>query len=47
MRFGVKPPLYSDPIEFMAFNLFAMSIEEEREKNDEEEEAEDNDGTHE
>ena len=47
MRFGVKPPLYNDPIEFMAFNLFAMSIEEEREKNDEEEEAEDNDETNE
>ncbi len=46
MRFGVKPPLYSDPIEFMAFNLFAMSVEEERE-NDEEEEAEDNDETNE
>ena len=46
MRFGVKPPLYSDTIEFMAFNLFAMSVEEERE-NDEEEEAEDNDETNE
>ena len=43
MRFGVKPPLYSDPIEFMAFNLFAMSVEEEREN----EEAEDNDETNE
>ena len=46
MRFGVKPPLYSDLIEFMAFNLFAMNVEEERE-NDEEEEAEDNDETNE
>ena len=44
MRFGVKPPLYNDPIEFMAFNLFAMSVEEEREKN---EEAEGNDETNE
>lgn len=43
MRFGVKPPLYNDPIEFMAFNLFAMSVEEEREN----EEAEDNDETNE
>lgn len=37
MKFGVDPPWYNDPIEHMAFNLFAMSIEEEREKNDEEE----------
>lgn len=40
MKFGVEPPWYNDPIEFMAFNLFAMSIEEEQEKNDEEEETE-------
>ena len=36
MKFGVDPPWYNDPIERMAFNLFAMSIEEEQEKNDEE-----------
>ena len=40
MKFGVIPPWYNDSIERMAFNLFAMSIEEEQEKNDEEEEAE-------
>lgn len=40
MKFGVDPPWYNDSIECMAFNLFAMSIEEEREKNDEEEDAE-------
>ena len=40
MKFGVDPPWYNDPIERMAFNLFAMSIEEERENNDEEEEPE-------
>jgi hypothetical protein len=40
MKFGVDPPWYNDPIERMAFNLFAMSIEKEREKNDEEEDAE-------
>ena len=37
MKFGVDPPWYNDHIERMAFNLFAMSIEEEREKNNEEE----------
>lgn len=37
MKFGVDPPWYNDPIERMAFNLFAMSIEEERENNEEEE----------
>ena len=37
MKFGVDPPWYNDPIERMAFNLFAMNIEEEREKNNEEE----------
>lgn len=40
MKFGVDPPWYNNPIERMTFNLFAMSIEEEREKNDEEEDAE-------
>lgn len=40
MKFGVDPPWYNDPIEHMAFNLFAISIEEEQEKNDEKEEAE-------
>ena len=37
MKFGVDPPWYDNPVERMAFNLFAMSIEEEREKKDEEE----------
>ena len=37
MKFGVDPPWYDNPVERMAFNLFAMSIEEEREKNNEEE----------
>lgn len=37
MKFGVDPPWYDNPIERMAFNLFAMSIEEERENNEEEE----------
>lgn len=36
MTFGVDPPWYNDPIERMAFNLFAMSLEE----NEEEEEPE-------
>ena len=36
MKFGVDPPWHNDSIERMAFNLFAMSIEEEREKNNEE-----------
>ena len=36
MKFGVDPPWYNDSIGRMAFNLFAMSVEEEREKNDEE-----------
>ena len=36
MKFGVDPPWYDNPVERMAFNLFALSIEEEREKNDEE-----------
>lgn len=36
MEFGVDPPWYNDPIERLAFNLFAISLEE----NEEEEEPE-------
>ncbi len=36
MKIGIDPPWYDDPIERMAFNLFAMSIEEENENEEEE-----------
>ena len=32
--FGVDPPWYNDPIERMGFNLYAINIEERKEKID-------------
>ena len=32
MEFGVDPPWYNDPIERLAFNLFAISLEENEER---------------
>lgn len=36
--FEITPPWYNDPVEIMAFNLFAMSCEEEEEPVDDVEE---------
>lgn len=32
MCFGIVPPVYKNPIEQMAFNLYAMNIEQEEEE---------------
>ena len=32
---GVKPPWFQDPVETMAFNLYAMECEEKEEDEDE------------
>ena len=44
MKFGIDPPWYDNPVERLAFNLYAMDCcekEEEDENEDDEEEEED------